>query len=65
MTTIAAMTTSTPAMGPLTVATKAIAPIVPTQGGSTFQMNMFSSANTAFDVAVIRLVSILGRPSRT
>ena len=29
-------------------------------GGSTFQMNMFSSVYTAFEVAVIRLVNVPG-----
>ena len=34
--------------------------VSPTQGGSTFQMNMFSTANTALDVAVMRPVSVPG-----
>ena len=42
------------------VQTSAIAATVATQGGSTFQMNMFSAVNTAFDVAVTRLVSMPG-----
>ena len=30
------------------------------QGGSTFHTSMFSTVNTAFDVAVMRLVSVPG-----
>ena len=44
----------------LTVARKAIAPRVATQGGNTFQTNMFSMVKTAFEVAVMRLVSTPG-----
>ena len=62
-TTITATTTSTAAIGPLTVSTKAIAPTVPAQGGSTFHTNMFSTVYTAFDVAVTRLVSMPGSRS--
>ena len=51
------------AIGTLTVNTKAIAATVAAQGGSTFQTNMFSAVNTAFDVAVTRLVSMPGRRS--
>ena len=40
-----------------------IAPAVATQGGNTFQTNMFSTVNTALEVAVMRLVSIPGRRS--
>ena len=42
------------------MATSAIAATVATQGGSTFQMNMFSIVKTAFEVAVMRLVSMPG-----
>ena len=45
------------------VVTSAIAATVATQGGSTFQMNMFSVVNTAFEVAVMRLVSMPGSRS--
>lgn len=45
------------------VVRKEIAPAVATQGGSTFQTNMFSIWKTAFDVAVMRLVSTPGRRS--
>ena len=48
------------AIGKLTVNTKAMAATVAAQGGSTFQMNMFSPVNTAFEVAVTRLVSVPG-----
>lgn len=41
--------------------TSAIAPSIEAQAGSTFQMNMFSSVKTAFDVAVTRAVSMPGR----
>ena len=54
---------SVSAIGTLIVVTKAIAPTVATQGGSTFQTNMFSTVNTAFEVAVMRLVSMPGRRS--
>ena len=47
----------------LTVPISAIAAIVAMQGGNTFQTNMFSTVKTAFDVAVMRLVSIPGRRS--
>ena len=50
-------------IGRLTVPISAIAEIVAMHGGSTFQTNMFSTVNTAFDVAVMRLVSIPGRRS--
>ena len=50
----------TVAMGTLTVETKTIAVTVAAQGGNTFQTHMFSTVYTAFDVAVIRLVSIPG-----
>src|SRR3979490_1940466 len=58
--TIAAMITNTVAMGTLTVGTKTIAVTVAAHGGNTFQTHMFSTVYTAFDVAVIRLVSIPG-----
>ena len=51
------------AIGRLTVHTSAIAATVATHGGSTFQTNMFSPVNTAFDVAVTRLVNVPGRRS--
>jgi hypothetical protein len=47
-------------MGALTVETKTIAVTVAAHGGNTFQTHMFSTVYTAFDVAVIRLVSIPG-----
>ncbi len=40
-----------------------MAPMVATSGGSTFQTNMFSIWNTAFEVAVMRLVSTPGKRS--
>src|SRR5215475_401821 len=55
------MAASTIAIDVLTVVTKPIATNVATQGGMTFQTNMFSTVKTAFDVAVMRLVSIPGR----
>ena len=58
-----AMTISPAAIVTLTVPIRQIAAIVATQGGSTFQMNMFSTVNTAFEVAVMRLVSMPGRRS--
>ena len=58
-----AMTTIPPAMTGLTVAIRAIAAIVAMHGGSTFQTNMFSTVKTAFEVAVMRLVSMPGRRS--
>jgi len=51
------------AIGRLTRPIKAIAAIVAAHGGSTFQTNMFSTVKIAFDVAVMRLVSIPGRRS--
>ena len=51
---------ATAAIGELTVDRKAIAAMVATQGGKTFQTNMFSIWNTALDVAVMRLVSMPG-----
>ena len=56
-------TVKTAAIDVLTVMTKAIAANVATHGGSTFQTNMFSAVKTAFDVAVMRLVSMPGRRS--
>ena len=61
--TIAATTTKTAAILTLTVVRNAIAPTVAAQGGKTFHMNMFSIWNTAFDVAVTRLVSMPGNRS--
>ena len=52
-----------PAISGLTVPISAIAAIVAMHGGNTFQTNMFSTVKTAFDVAVMRLVSIPGRRS--
>ena len=51
---------SVAAIGRLIVQTRTIAAIVATQGGRTFQTNMFSAVKTAFEVAVIRLVSMPG-----
>ena len=51
------------AIGRLTVPIRAIAATVAMQGGSTFQTNMFSTVKTAFDVAVMRLVSMPGSRS--
>ena len=48
----------------LTVPSKAIAATVAKQGGKTFHTNMFSTVNTAFEVAVMRLVSIPGNFSK-
>ena len=59
----AATSARTPAICRLMVDTSAIAATVAAHGGSTFQMNMFSAVNTAFDVAVTRLVSVPGRRS--
>ena len=60
---MAAITASAAVIGRLTSARKAIAPTVATQGGSTFQMNMFSTAKTALEVAVTRPVSVPDRRS--
>ena len=38
-----------------------MAPSVATQGGRTFQMKRFSTAKAAFEVAVIRPVSVPAR----
>ena len=62
--TIAPATTIRPAaIGRLTVPIKTIADTVAMQGGSTFQMNMFSTVKTALEVAVMRLVSMPGSRS--
>ena len=45
------------------VASNAIAATVAAQGGSTFQMNMFSTVKMALDVAVMRLLNVPGRRS--
>ena len=58
-----ATTTRPAAIAGLTVATQAIETSVATHGGSTFHMNMFSIVNTAFEVAVIRLVKVPGSRS--
>ena len=50
-------------MGGLTVPISTIAVMVAIHGGNTFQMNMFSTVKTAFEVAVMRLVSIPGSRS--
>ena len=42
---------------------KAIEPAVAMHGGNTFQTNMFSTVNTALEVAVMRLVSMPGSRS--
>ena len=62
-TTMPPMTNRTADIGRLTVATKLIAATVAMQGGSTFQTNMFSTVKTAFEVAVMRLVSMPGSRS--
>ena len=46
------------------MATKAMAQKVATQGGSTFHTSMFSTVNSALDVAVMRLVSVPGSAAR-
>ena len=46
-----------------TVLISAMAATVAMQGGNTFQTNMFSTVNTALDVAVMRLVSMPGSRS--
>ena len=51
------------AIGRLTVRTNPIAANVAAHGGSTFHTNMFSTMNTAFEVAVTRLVSMPGMRS--
>jgi hypothetical protein len=63
-------TTSTPAINPsvvaigtLTESNRMMAPSVATQGGSTFHTNMFSMVKMAFEVAVMRLVSMPGNRS--
>ena len=40
-----------------------MAPSVAAQGGKTFHIDMFSIWNMAFEVAVMRLVSVPGRRS--
>ena len=51
------------AIATLIVATNAIAATVAAHGGNTFHIDMFSTVNTAFDVAVTRLVNIPGKRS--
>ena len=51
------------AIGRLMVATKPMAASVAAQGGNTFHIVMFSTVNTAFEVAVTRLVSMPGSRS--
>jgi len=48
------------AIGTLTVKTSAMAATVATHGGSTFQMNKFSSVKMALEAAVMRLLSVPG-----
>jgi hypothetical protein len=60
LTTAPAMMTRQPAIGQLTVATNAIAHTVARHGGMTFHTIMFSIVKNAFEVAVIRLVSVPG-----
>ena len=50
-------------MDKLTVPIRLMAATVAIHGGRTFQTNMFSTEKIAFDVAVMRLVSIPGRRS--
>jgi hypothetical protein len=40
-----------------------MAPMTATQGGNTFQQNMFSTWKTALEVAVMRLARVPGRRS--
>ncbi len=60
---IPAMTISPADIARLTVPISSMAETVAMHGGNTFQTNMFSTVNTAFDVAVMRLVSMPGRRS--
>ena len=53
------MTIMPPAIIGLTVLISAIAETVAKHGGSTFQTNMFSTVNTAFEVAVMRLGKVV------
>ena len=54
------MSTRQAAIDQLTVATKAMAQTVARQGGITFHTIMFSIVKNAFEVAVMRLVSVPG-----
>ncbi len=63
MRTTLAITIMPAAIGRLTVPISAIATIVAMHGGNTFHTNMFSTVKTAFEVAVIRLVSMPGSRS--
>ena len=58
-----AKSASAPAIGRLIVQTSVMAATVAAHGGNTFQTNMFSAVNIAFDVAVTRLVSMPGSRS--
>ena len=59
-----AATTIRPAdIAGLTVPISRIAEMVAMHGGITFHTIMFSTVNTAFDVAVMRLVSMPGSRS--
>ena len=60
---IPAMTISPADIARLTVPISRIAETVAMHGGNTFQTNMFSTVNTALDVAVMRLVSMPGSRS--
>ena len=60
---VPAITIRPPAIGRLTVPIRVIAAIVAMHGGNTFQTNMFSTVKMAFDVAVMRLVSMPGSRS--
>ena len=62
-TSVAATKVSPPAISGLTVQINTTDPKVATHGGMTFHTNMFSIVKTAFDVAVMRLVSVPGRRS--
>jgi uncharacterized membrane protein len=56
-------TISVAAIGGLIAPTNAIAATVAAHGGKTFQTNIVSVVNTAFDVAVTRLASVPGNRS--
>jgi hypothetical protein len=62
-TTMPAVAASTPAMGRLTLNIRVMAERVATQGGRTFETSMFSTVKAAFEVAVMRLVSVPGSRS--
>ena len=60
---IPAMTISPADIARLTVPISRMAETVAMHGGNTFQTNIFSTVNTALDVAVMRLVNIPGNRS--